>query len=188
MHTLLQDLRFGLRTMLKSRGFTLAAIATLALGIGANTAMFSVVYNVLLRSLPFLEADLLVALEQMSTRRGPPMRSNFSYPDYRDVRERSHSFTDVAAYNNNDYTLTGSGEPMHVSTEIVSAGFFDILGVHPALGRGFAREEDAPGHHVIVLSHRLWLRQFHGDSGVLGRTVTLSGRNYTVVGVMPEGF
>jgi len=188
MHTLLQDLRFGLRTMLKSRGFTLAAIATLALGIGANTAMFSVVYNVLLRPLPFPQADRLVSLEQMSTRHGAPVPSNFSYPDYRDTRERNRSFTDIAAYNNNDYTLTGTGEPIHVSTETVSAGFFDILGVHPALGRGFAREEDAPGHHVIVLSHRLWMRQFHGDSTVLGRTVTVSGRNYTVIGVMPDGF
>src|SRR5215468_232162 len=188
MHTLLQDLRFGLRTMLKSRGFALAAMATLALGIGANTAMFSVVYHVLLRPLPFPDPGRLVAIEPMSTRHGPPSPSNFSYPDYRDVRERNRSFTDIAAYNNNDYTLTGTGEPIHVSTEIVSAGFFDVLDVHPALGRGFAREEDAPGHHVIVLSHRLWMRQFHGDSTVLGRTVTVSGRNYTVIGVMPDGF
>jgi predicted permease len=188
MYTLLQDLRFGLRTMLKSRGFTLAAIATLALGIGANTAMFSVVYHVLLRPLPFPEPEQLVALEPMNTRHGPPSPTNFSYPDYRDVRERNRSFTDIATYNNNDYTLTGTGEPIHVSTEIVSAGFFDVLGVHPALGRGFTREEDAPGHHVIVLSHRLWMRKFHGDRAVLGRTVTLSGRNYTIVGVMPEGF
>lgn len=188
MHTLLQDLRFGLRTMLKSRGFTLAAIATLALGIGANTAMFSVVYNVLLRPLPFPQADRLVSLEQMSTRHGAPVPSNFSYPDYRDTRERNRSFTDIAAYNNSDYTLTGTGEPIHVSTETVSAGFFDIVSVHPALGRGFAREEDAPGHHVIVLSNSLWMRQFHGDRAVLGRTVTLSGRSYTVIGVMPEGF
>ncbi|HKD76867.1 MAG TPA: ABC transporter permease, partial [Ktedonobacterales bacterium] len=174
--------------MLKSRGFTLAAIATLALGIGANTAMFSVVYHVLLRPLPFPDPGRLVAIEPMSTRHGPPSPSNFSYPDYRDVRERNRSFTDIAAYNNNDYTLTGTGEPIHVSTEIVSAGFFDVLGVQPALGRSFAREEDAPGHHVIVLSHRLWVRQFQGDRAVLGRTVTLSGRNYTIVGVMPEGF
>jgi predicted permease len=188
MHTLLQDLRFGLRTMLKSRGFTLAAIATLALGIGANTAMFSVVYHVLLRPLPFPQADQLVSLEQMSTRHGAPVPSNFSYPDYQDTRERNRSFTDIAAYNNNDYTLSGAGDAIHVSTETVSAGFFDILGVHPALGRGFAREEDGPGHHVLVLSHHLWMRQFHGDTSVLGRTVTLSGRNFTIIGVMPEGF
>jgi predicted permease len=188
MHTLLQDLRFGLRMMLKSRGFTLAAIATLALGIGANTAMFSVVYHVLLRPLPFPEPERLMAVEPMSTRHGPPAPSNFSFPDYRDTRARNVSFTDIAAYNNNDYTLTGTGEPVHVSTEIVSAAFFDVLGVHPTLGRSFAREEDAPGHHVIVLSHRLWMRQFQGDRSVLGRTVTLSGRNYTIVGVMPEGF
>jgi predicted permease len=188
MQSLLQDLRFGIRMMVKSSGFSLAAIATLALGIGANTAMFSVVYHVLLRPLPFPEQGRLVAVEQMNTRLGPPSPSNFSYPDYWDVRERNRSFTDIAAYNNNDYTLTGTGEPIHVSTEIVSAGFFDVLGVQPQLGRGFAREEDAPGHHVIVLSHRLWTRQFQGDRAVLGRTVTLSGRNHTIVGVMPEGF
>jgi predicted permease len=147
-----------------------------------------VVYHVLLRPLPFPDPGRLVAIEPMSTWHGPPSPSNFSYPDYRDVRERNQSFTEIATYNNNDYTLTGTGEPIHVSTEIVSAGFFNVLGLQPALGRGFVREEDLPGHHVIVLSHRLWLRQFHGDRNVLGRTVTLSGRNYTIVGVMPEGF
>ena len=116
------------------------------------------------------------------------MPSSSSYPDFRDVREHSHSFTDVAAHTNNDYTLTGVGEPVHVSTEIVSAGFFNILAVQPMLGRGFARDEDQPGHHVIVLSHDFWARQFNSDRGILGHSVTLSGRSYTILGVMPQGF
>jgi len=188
MHRVLQDLRFGFRTLLKSRGFALVAIATLALGIGANTAMFSVVYNVLLRPLPFPQPERLVGIEMMTARHGAPMPSSSSYPDFKDVRDRNHSFTDVAAHSNNDYTLTGLGEPLHVSTEVVSAGFFKILEVQPVLGRGFAREEDQPGHHVIVLSHDFWIRRFNSDRGVLGRAVTLSGRSYTVIGVMPEGF
>lgn len=188
MGRLAQDLRFGFRTMLKSQGFAFVAVATLALGIGANTAMFSVVYNVLLRPLPFPEPERIVGIELMTMRHGALMPSSSSYPDFRDVRARSHSFTDVAAHANNDYTLTGVGEPLHVSTENVSAGFFNILGVQPTLGRGFAADEDQPGHHVIVLSHEFWSRQFNSDRGVLGRAVTLSGRAYTIVGVMPEGF
>ena len=188
MHRLMQDLRFGFRTMLKSRGFALVAIATLALGIGANTAMFTVVYNVMLRPLPFPQPESLVAIQALRTRGGPPTPSSFSYPDFRDVRERNRSFTDVAAHNNNDYTLTGVGDPVHVSAEVVSAGFFKILGVQPTLGRGFAFDEDQPGHHVIVLSQQFWARQFNSDRSVLGRAVALSGRSYTVIGVMPEGF
>lgn len=188
MHRLMQDLRFGFRTMLKSRGFALVAIATLALGIGANTAMFTVVYNVMLRPLPFPQPESLVAILALRTRGGPPTPSSFSYPDFRDVRERNRSFTDVAAHNNNDYTLTGVGDPVHVSAEVVSAGFFKILGVQPTLGRGFAFDEDQPGHHVIVLSQQFWARQFNSDRSVLGRAVALSGRSYTVIGVMPEGF
>jgi len=184
----MQDLRFGFRTMLKSRGFALVAIATLALGIGANTAMFTVVYNVMLRPLPFPQPESLVAIQALRTRGGPPTPSSFSYPDFRDVRERNRSFTDVAAHNNNDYTLTGVGDPVHVSAEVVSAGFFKILGVQPTLGRGFAFDEDQPGHHVIVLSQQFWARQFNSDRSVLGRAVALSGRSYTVIGVMPEGF
>lgn len=188
MHRILQDLRFGFRTILKSRGFAIVAIATLALGIGANTAMFTVVYNVLLRPLPFPEPERLVAVETLNTRGGVPTPSSFSYPDFRDVRDRNRSFTDVAAHTSNDYTLTGVGEPVHVSTEIVSAGFFNILGVQPMLGRGFARDEDQPGHHMIVLSQQFWARQFNSDRSVLGRMVTLSGRSYTIIGVMPQGF
>jgi len=124
MGRLVQDLRFGFRTMLKSQGFAFVAIATLALGIGANTAMFTVVYNVLLRPLPFPEPDRIVGIELMTMRHGELMPSSSSYPDFRDVRTRSHSFTDVAAHTNNDYTLTGVGEPVHVSTENVSAGIF----------------------------------------------------------------
>ena len=187
METLLQDIRFGLRTMMKSRGFTLVAIATLALGIGANTAMFSVVYSVMLRPLPFPEPQRIISLEALSARRGIPEPSAFSYPDFRDVQSRNRSFTDIAAYQGNDYTLTGNGEPIHVSAERVSSGFFGILGVRPLLGRVFLHGEDEPGHHVIVLSHDFWARSFNSDPSVIGRAVTLTGRAYTIVGVMPEG-
>jgi predicted permease len=185
MDSLLKDIRFALRTLRKSPGFTVIAILTLALGIGSNTAMFSVVTAVLLRPLPFPEPDRLVAVASLS-QTGKP--SSESYPDFFDYRQRSRSFQYLAMYHSSDETLTGVGEPMHVEANMVSTGFFEALGVQPQLGRTFLAEEEKPGHHVAILSHRMWRDQFHGAPDVLGKSLNLGGRPFTIVGVMPEGF
>ena len=189
MQNLLQDLRYGLRLFAKSPGFTLVSVLTLALGIGANTAIFSIVNSILLRPLPFRDPQRLLALGEFDTRSGPGIpQGNLSYPDFADIRARNHSFEAVSAYHNNDATLTGAGQALHVRLEIVSSNMFQLLGTQPSLGRSFVDGEDGPGHHVAVLSDVFWRRQFHADSGVIGRTVDLNGRAYTIVGVMPRGF
>ena len=186
----LQDLRYGARTMAKARGFTLVAIITLALGIGANTAMFSVVNTVLLRPLPYRDAKSLVELGGYDMRRpgSGVAQGTVSYPNIMDVRERNRSFEDVGLYTDAEYTLTGAGDPLHVKSEVVSADMFRLLGAQPWLGRNFLPPEDAPGHHVVLLSDRFWRAHFNGDPGVIGRAIALNGRSYTIVGVMGRGF
>ena len=189
MRNLFQDLRYGLRLLAKSPGFTVVSVLTLALGIGANTAIFSIVNAILLRPLPFRDPQRLVALGEFDTRAGRGVsEGNLSYPDLTDIRARNHSFESVAAYHNGDATLTGAGQALHIKLEVVSTNLFPLLGTHPSLGRSFLDGEDDPGHHVAVLSQLLWRRQFHGDSGVIGRTVDLNGRAYTIIGVMADGF
>jgi putative ABC transport system permease protein len=189
MQTLLQDLRYGLRILWKSPGFTAIAVLTLALGIGANTAIFSIVNAVLLRPLPFRDPLRLVALAEFDTRRKEMVpQGSLSYPDVADVRARNHSFDALSAYSDNDLTLTGVGQPLHVKTESVSTNMFQLLGIQPSLGRSFLNGEDERGHHVAILSDVFWRRQFNADSGVIGRSINLNGRTYTVVGVMPRGF
>jgi predicted permease len=190
LQTLLQDLRYGLRILAKSPVFTIVSILTLALGIGANTAMFSVVNGVLLRPLPFQDPQRLVALGEFDTRTGrTSTQGSLSYPDLMDVRARNHSFEAVAGYNsNNPLTLTGAGQALHVKVQTVSSNLFPLLGAQPSLGRTFMAGEDDPGHHVVVLSDAFWRRQFQADPDVIGRAVELSGRAYTIVGVMPRGF
>jgi len=189
MQTLLQDLRYGLRILWKSPGFTAVAVLTLALGIGANTAIFSIVNGVLLRPLPFANPGQLISIGGFDTRRAPAIPNQaVSYPDFADVRARNHSFTDVAAYLDNEYTLTGAGPSLHVNAEFVSASLFHLLGIQPVLGRGFLASEDEPGHLVAALSDEFWRRHFNGDTTVVGRPVNLNGRTYTIIGVMPAGF
>jgi predicted permease len=189
MQSLIQDFRYGLRVLVKTPGFTAVAVLTLALGIGANTAIFSIVNTVLLRPLPFEDSQRLVALGNFDTRRAPAIpQGPVSYPDAMDVRARNHSFQEVSVYNDNDATLTGIGEPLHVNVESVSANIFRLLGTQPAVGRAFLDSEDAPGHHVVILSDTFWRAHFNADRNVIGRTLNLTGRAYTVVGVMPPGF
>jgi putative ABC transport system permease protein len=189
METILHDLRYALRNLRNARGFAAIAIITLALGIGSTTAMFSVVNAVLLRPLPFRQPDRLVALGEFDTRGeiGKP-RGNLSYPDFADIRARNHSFEAAAAYAANDYTLTGLAEPLHVEVAIISADLFRLLGVRPSLGRDFLPGEDQPGHHVVILSDRFWRAHFEGDPSVVGRSINLRGRAFTIIGVMPQGF
>jgi predicted permease len=189
MQSFLQDVRYGFRVLAKTPGFTAVAVLTLALGIGANTAIFSIINTVLLRPLPFQDSQRLVSLGNFDTQRTPAIpQGAVSYPDVMDVRGRSHSFQEISVYHDNDYTLSGAGEPLHVNVEVVSANLFRLLQRQPAVGRGFLDAEDSPGHHVAVLSDSFWRAHFNADPGVIGRTLNLTGRAYTVIGVMPAGF
>jgi putative ABC transport system permease protein len=189
MQALLQDLRYGLRILWKSPGFTVVAVLTLALGIGANTAIFSIVNGILLRPLPFEHPEQLVSIGGSDLRRAPTVfNAPISYPNFRDVRTRNHSFSDVSAYQDNEGTLTGGGQTLHVFVENVSANMFHLLGGQPSLGRGFLPSEDQPGHLVAVMGEVFWRRHFNADPGVIGRAVNLNGRAFTVVGIMPSGF
>ncbi|HEY7184693.1 MAG TPA: ABC transporter permease [Blastocatellia bacterium] len=184
-----QDLRFGARMLMKKPGFTLIAVVTLALGIGANTAIFSVVNAVLLRSLPYQRADELVAVYSTNTRdegEGP-----ISPVTYLNLKNQNSVFSEMAAFDNRGWAanLTGGGEPERLQGYKVSANFFHWLGVAPALGRAFVAEEDRPGNNrVVVLSHEIWQRRFGGDAGLIGRSINLNGGDYTVIGVMPADF
>ena len=186
MKNLSQDLRYGARSLSKNPGFTLIAIATLALGIGANTAIFSVVNGVLLKSLPFPEADRLVVLSETS--KDEPTMS-VAYPNYRDWRVRQAVFENMAARMQAGGVLTGDGGPERVIGHWVTASFFPTLGIQPHVGRFFTEEEDQlAAERVIVLSHALWQRRFGGDPQAIGRPLQYNGDSWTIVGVMPIEF
>src|SRR5713226_9135414 len=172
METLWQDLRFGVRMLLKNPAFSVVAIVALALGIGANTAIFSVVYGVLLKPLPYRDADRLLV-------------AGLSVPDYRDVQEANQVFDEMAIWATNQYSVTLSGESRQTLGAVVSPGFFSILG-QPAVGRSFTAEEDR--EPLVVLSYDIWQKHFAGDPNVLGRSLDLGGRSHTIVGVMPAEF
>jgi putative ABC transport system permease protein len=190
MGDLLRDLRHALRVMIQSPGFSLAAILTLALGIGAATAIFSMVDAVLLRPLPFAEQDRLVTVWG-EVRERNQAHVEVSLQDYEDWREGNRVFSDLGllAATDSDLALTGVDQPLHVRGRLVSANLFDVLGVRPALGRSFRPEEDRPdSQDVAVISHGFWQRHFGGDRGVLGKTVSLDGEPTLVIGVMPASF
>ncbi|HYL96795.1 MAG TPA: ABC transporter permease, partial [Terriglobales bacterium] len=187
METLLQDIRYGLRMLRKSPGFTAVAVITLALGIGANTAMFSVVDAVLLKPLNFPHSEQLVSVNEVDSRR-PGKPDTFSYPDFFDYRAQNQTFAGMATYRDASFTLTGVGQPQHLDGEVVSSDFFSVLGMPPALGRGFRREEEQAGRWAVVLSHQLWQSQFGSDANMVGRTITQDNHAYTVIGVAPAGF
>ncbi len=188
MRTLLQDLRYGARMLLKSPGFTVVAIIALALGIGANTAIFSVVNAVLLRPLAYLKADEIVYFTGVNTAKGIS-RSNISAPDYVDWTKQNKVFAQMAAFVTGGAILTGTNEPERVPRAAVTASFFNVLGVQPVLGRAFLAEEDQPNsQQVAVLSYGLWKRRFGSDANIIGNKITVSGRIMTVVGVMPAGY
>jgi putative ABC transport system permease protein len=182
-----QDVRYGLRVLAKSPGFTCVVVLTLALGIGANTAIFSVVSAVLLRPLPFPQPDRIVSIHEVDMRSGETGRP-LSYPDFADLRAQSHSLEALAAYDESSSTLTGLGDPVHLSVGIVSADVFRVLRVPPILGREFTAAEDKPGTHVAMLSYRLWKSRFGGDPNVTNKQIVLDGTPYTVAGVMPADF
>jgi putative ABC transport system permease protein len=184
---LAQDLRFGLRMLRKNPGFTAVAVVTLALGIGANTAIFSVVYAVLLRPLPYRDPSQLVWVTEFFPKVNETL---VPHPDFFAWREQCHAFESVAAFRGGgDFNLTGHGEPERLAGVRVTHNFFSLLGIRPALGRDFLPEEDEPGGpHVVVLSHALWLRRFGADPAILGKAVTLDGSSHSVVGILPPNF
>jgi putative ABC transport system permease protein len=188
METIIQDVRFGLRMLTKNPGFTVVAVIALALGIGANSAIFSVVNTVLLRPLPYKDPERLVMVFEDDSRHGYP-RDTPAPANYIDWRDQNKVFEGMAAIAELSFNLTGVGEPERLDGRRVSASLFPILGVEPQLGRRFTPEEDQPGeNHVVILSHALWQRRFGSDAGVIGKTITMNGYSFAVVGVMPPSF
>ena len=185
MNGVFQDVRFALRTLAKSPGFTLVSLLTLAIGIGANTAIFSFVDAVLLKPLPYADADRIVRVLEK-----PPKypRNGISTLNYLDWVHQNTVFDYMAAQTGGNLTLTGNGEPVQLSAGLVSAHYFDIFGMKAAIGRTFAPDEDQLGKdHVVVLSHVLWETRFGGDPSLVGRTIRLDNESYTVIGVLSAG-
>jgi hypothetical protein len=188
MNSLLQDLKYGLRMLRRNPGFTAVAIITLALGIGANTAIFSVVNAVLLRALPYKDADQLVMIWETEPS-APGQTFPDTGPDFKDWLGQNKVFQGMAAGTIDNATLTGAGEPLKISGAEVWPGIFKMLGVEPHRGRAFASDESHPGHnHVVILSYGLWQRAFGGEPGVVGRKITINSEAYDVVGIMPQSF
>jgi predicted permease len=188
MEKLLQDIRYSVRILRKSPGFTLVAIVALALGIGATTAIFSVIYSVALRPLPFKEPDRLVKVWGKLEKQGIP-KNWISQPELYDLQDNTQSFEDFAAFFTSGANLTGGDSPERVSAAFVNASLFPLLRVQPAIGRAFTEEEDKAGAgNVVILSNGLWKRRFASDPSVVNTTISLNGNSYTVLGVMPPGF
>ncbi|HEY0347180.1 MAG TPA: ABC transporter permease, partial [Pyrinomonadaceae bacterium] len=184
---LLKDLRYSIRSLLKHPGFTALVVITLALGIGANTAIFSLVQAVLLRSLPFPESDKLVVIKNQNGKTGETIPS-VSPADFFDWKRQSQSFTTLAAYSGGPITLLEGEESELIPAARVTDEFLSTLGAQPMLGRAFASEEFKTGSNVIILSHRLWQRRFGGDPNIVAKTLAVSQGRVTVVGVMPPEF
>jgi putative ABC transport system permease protein len=184
--SLLQDLRFAARMLVKHRSFTLIAIITLGVGIGANVAVFSVIHAVLLQPLPYGQPDQLVKIWD---KRARLPKGRVSWADYADWKAKSRAFDGTAAYQTGDYNLNGKGDPEQVQGASVTASLFPLLRVSPLLGRSFSADDEKPGaHHVVILSHGLWEGRFGGDPGLLGRSIRIDDAPFEVVGIMPSGF
>ncbi|MBO0725231.1 MAG: ABC transporter permease, partial [Blastocatellia bacterium] len=189
MQTLWQDLRYGSRMLLKNPGFTAVAVITLALGIGANTSIFSVVNSVALRPLPYPNAERLMTIWEDHRARNGPVNEWTSPPGFEDWRDQAKSFDHVVALQNWQPTLTGQGEPEQLFGAQVSHDTFAMLGVTPALGRSFRPEEDQRGvESVVIISHSLWQRRFGADPSLVGKKISLNGESRVVIGVMPAEF
>jgi putative ABC transport system permease protein len=187
IHDLVGDVRYAIRGLIRSPRFAIIAIVTLALGIGATTIIFSLVYTVLLRPLPFPQQERLVALNSL-VKHESVVEDQVSYPDFFDFRSQNHTFVSLASFHSDNDTLTGINEPLHVPVEVVSGDLFMVLGVEPKIGHRFTRFDEAAGNSAIILSDSLWRSQCNSDPTVIGRTVKLDGSLSTIVGVMPPGF
>lgn len=190
----LSDIRYGMRALSHNPGFSIVAILTLALGIGANTAIFSVVYAALIRPLPYSQPDRLITLSEVRPQEGQSAQSNSliwvsSYPDYLDWTKQSKSFQSLAGFSGDAFTLYGAGEPELVFAAQATINFFSTLGVKPFLGRDFAAGEDiAAGPKVAILTYGCWMRRFGGDLHILGRSIRLDDKSVSIIGVLPREF
>lgn len=188
MDSLIQDLRFAARTLVKSPGFAIVAVLCIAIGIGANTTIFSVVNAMLLRPFPFADPDRIMAVHETQVKK-EIKAAGLSYLDYRDLREQNTSFSQVAAQTGRSLTFSGTEEPERVQGAAVSASLFSLLGIQPIHGRLFREEEDRPGAPgAVLLSHDLWTRRFNGDPAIVGKSIMVNAVAHTVVGVMPPRF
>lgn len=185
METIIKDIRYGIRGLIKRPGFTTVAVLTLALGIGANSAIFSVLNAVLLRPLPYADADRIVRIEETEGKGG----MGVSPPNLLDFQQQNQTFESIAGYARGSFILTGAGEPLRVQSCEISADLFSVLGVKPLIGRSFLAADERPGQdRVALISHGLWQSRFGGNHALLNQQITLDGLSYTVAGVMPKGF
>src|SRR5262245_8995813 len=189
MDNLIQDIRYGIRMLLKSPSVSIVATIALALGIGANTAIFTVVNAVLLKPLPFPEPESLMAVFETDQQRGQ-LRGSYSYPNYFDLRDQNNVFEHIASYHDSDFIMTGRGEPARLSGGVVTANLFTLLRVSPEFGRNFGPDDDKPTENgrTVILSHALFEKRFNADPSIVNQSITLDGESYTVIGVMPRGF
>ncbi|HKF53869.1 MAG TPA: ABC transporter permease, partial [Blastocatellia bacterium] len=186
MQTLLQDIRYGSRMLRTAPGFALVAILALALGIGANTAVFSIINGVLLKPLEYHDSDRLVSLWE---KWGNADKASVAYPNFKDWSEQNRSFDGMAAYRHSGFNLTGSDHPDRVHGAQISAGFLSVLGVSPALGRDFGPDDDQPGATLTtIIADHLWSTHFGRDPSVVGRTINLNEETYQIIGVLPADF
>src|SRR5215471_17854103 len=183
METLTKDIRYAIRSLIRYPAFTITAVITLALGIGANTAIFSVVNALLLRPLPFTEPDKLIQIWEVGIKQG--QRHDVSYPNFADWRDQNQSLQQIAAYSDRTFNLTDGTEPERIQGVMISPAFFPMLDVKPILGRVFLPEEDYPRKvFSAVISERLWRRRFNSDGQIVGRTISLNYESFTIVGVV----
>jgi putative ABC transport system permease protein len=186
---MLTDLKYAFRMLMKAPVFAVIAIVTLALGIGANSAIFSVIDTVLLRPLSFPSPEQIVMIWSNNLKSEPDGRYTSSFPNFHDYREQSRSFVAMSAYAGAGTVLTGAGDAMELNGVATDGDFFDTLGVKPMLGRGFTAEESkVSAPNVVVLGHSIWQRAFGGNPAIVGQQVVMSGKSYTVLGVMPPGW
>lgn len=185
---LFQDFRYALRRLWRSPSFTIVTVSILAIGIGATTAVFSLVNAVLLRPLPFPESDRLVWVSQQDHSLPGIAPESLSYPDYFDWRAQNHTLEGLASYRRGTVTMELKGDSQRLDVETVSANFFDVVGAVPILGRDFRRDDEKPGHHVAMLSYSFWQSQFGSAQDIVGESIRMNDHNYTVAGVMPKGF
>lgn len=188
MERLLGYFRFSFRQLRKSPSFAIAVVVTLALGIGATTAIFSLVNAVLLKPLPFPESNRLLSIKQEDHSSGAALLESLSYPDYFDWRARNRTLSGLASYADSNLTLTGNGEALQLKGQTVSANFFQVLGVVPMLGRDFRWDEEQAGNRAVMLSYELWQSRFGGERSIVGQQITLNGERYPVIGVMQREF
>src|ERR1043165_9774734 len=187
MGTLLKDLRYGIRMLVKSPGFTIIAVASLALGIGVNTTMFSLLDAVLLRSLPVPHPEQVVAIATRESG-GEPHR-DFSYPLYAALRDHNEVLSGTIAYLDTSVGLAVGDQTERINAEFVSANYFSVLGIQPALGSAFAADDERPGApRAAVISYALWKRRLGGEAGALQKTIALNGRTFSIVGVAPQNY